>query len=495
MMMSYHGNAWGYGQGGSKPGGVVDATASEEFSVARLRAKFKGQVIAPGDAGYDQARAVFFKGIDARPAVIVRAEDEMDVARAIWSARANGMELSVRSGGHSLAGHGVSDGGIVLDLSAMRALQIDVERRIAWAQTGLTAGEYTAAVGVHGLATGFGDTGSVGIGGLTLGGGIGYLVRKHGLTIDSLLAADIVTADGLLLHVDAETHPDLFWAIRGGGGNFGVATRFKFRLHEVDTIVGGMLILPGTPGVIKSFVAAADSAPEELSTIANVMLAPPLPFLPAEYHRRPVMMAMLAYAGDVEAGQRAIAPFRSLAPIADMVRPMTYADLYRQEGGFHPVLGVARSLFVDEIDAYMAEAIVDHLQTSPAPLAGVQLRVLGGAVARIPVEATAFAHRQRRILINVAAAYECAEDRPAHEAWVSDLATMLPGAGPSRDTGPEGHSGAYVNFMGDEGEAGVRAAYPGATWERLVAVKSHYDPENLFHRNQNIRPANHSWEQ
>jgi FAD/FMN-containing dehydrogenase len=469
----------------------VDATASEEFSVARLRAKFKGQVIAPGDEGYDQGRAVFFRGIDVRPAVIVRAADEMDVARAIWNARETGMELAVRSGGHSLAGHGVSDGGIVLDLSAMRALQIDAEQRTAWAQTGLTAGEYTAAVGAHGLATGFGDTGSVGIGGLTLGGGIGYLVRKHGLTIDSLLAADIVTADGLLLHVDAETHPDLFWAIRGGGGNFGVATRFKFRLHEVVTIVGGMLVLPGTPGVIKSFIAAADSAPEELSTIANVMLAPPLPFLPAEYHRRPVMMAMLAYAGGVEAGQRAVAPFRSLAPIADMVRPMTYPDLYKMEGGLHPVLGVARSLFVDEVDDGMAEAIVDHLQTSTAPMSGVQLRVLGGAVARVPVEATAFAHRQRRILVNVAAAFECAEDGPVHEAWVSDLATALTGAGPSRETGPEGH-GAYVNFMGDEGEAGIRAAYPGATWERLVAIKSHYDPENLFHRNQNIRPANHN---
>ena len=199
--------------------------------VAELRALFDGRVIAPEDAAYDAARAVFYGSRNRRPAAIVRAKDAADVSRVVTLAREKGLELAVRSGGHSLAGHSVSEGGIVLDLSQMKGLEINVEARTAWAETGLTAGEYTAAVGAHGLATGFGDTGSVGIGGITLGGGAGFLVRKHGLTIDSLLAAEIITADGELLRVDAETHPDLFWAIRGGGGNFGVATRFKFRLH------------------------------------------------------------------------------------------------------------------------------------------------------------------------------------------------------------------------------------------------------------------------
>ena len=279
--------------------------------VAELRALFDGRVIAPEDAAYDAARAVFYGSRNRRPAAIVRAKDAADVSRVVTLAREKGLELAVRSGGHSLAGHSVSEGGIVLDLSQMKGLEINVEARTAWAETGLTAGEYTAAVGAHGLATGFGDTGSVGIGGITLGGGAGFLVRKHGLTIDSLLAAEIITADGELLRVDAETHPDLFWAIRGGGGNFGVATRFKFRLHEVDEIVGGMLILPATPDTITSFVAEAEAAPNELSTIANVMVAPPMPFFPAAAHGKLVIMALMAYAGEAEAGERAVAPFRS----------------------------------------------------------------------------------------------------------------------------------------------------------------------------------------
>ena len=240
-------------------------------------------MIAPEDAGYDKARTVFYGGIDRRPAVIIRVADTDEISRVVSLAHETGLELAIRSGGHSTAGHSVSDGGIVLDLSNLRELQIDIEGRTAWAETGLTAGEYTTAAAVHGLATGFGDTGSVGIGGLTLGGGVGYLVRKYGLTIDSLLAADVVTADGQLLRVDAETHPDLFWAIRGGGGNFGVATRFQFRMHRLDSVVGGLLVLPATPDVIASFIAEAESAPDELSTIANVMPAPPMPFLPQEF--------------------------------------------------------------------------------------------------------------------------------------------------------------------------------------------------------------------
>src|SRR5215217_8714719 len=247
---------------------------SPTVELPRLRATVDGRVITPGDPGYDRARTIFYGGFERRPAAIVRPADAAGVAQVVGLARDRGLELAVRSGGHSLAGHSASDGGIVLDLSALTALEVDLEGGAAWAQAGLTAGAYTAQVGAHGLATGFGDTGSVGIGGLTLGGGVGYLVRKHGLTIDNLVSAEVVTADGRLLRVDAEEHPDLFWAIRGGGGNFGVVTRFHYWLHEVDEIVGGMLILPATPEVIASFVAEAEAAPEELSTIANVMTAP-----------------------------------------------------------------------------------------------------------------------------------------------------------------------------------------------------------------------------
>jgi FAD/FMN-containing dehydrogenase len=270
----------------------------DEADIREFASNVRGQLIRPEDEGYDEARAVFYGGIDRRPALIVRAKDPTDVSRVVALARETGMELAVKSGGHSGAGHSTTEGGILLDLAEMKNLEIDLEGRTAWAQTGLTAGEYTAAVGAHGLATGFGDTGSVGIGGITLGGGVGYLVRKHGLTIDDLLAADVVTADGRLLRADSEAHPDLFWAIRGGGGNFGVATRFHYRLHELDSIVGGMLILPATPEVIASFVAEAEAAPEELSAIANVMTAPPMPFLPPEAHGQLIIMAMLVYAGE-----------------------------------------------------------------------------------------------------------------------------------------------------------------------------------------------------
>ena len=450
------------------------------ISRSTLESVLDGTVIGPDDSGYDNARTVFSGAIDRRPALIARVANATDVAHVVSVARDGGLELAVRSGGHSGAGHGVTEGGIVLDLSGMRALEIDVKGRTAWAETGLTAGEYTDAAGAHGLATGFGDAGSVGIGGITLGGGAGFLVRKHGLTIDDLLAAELVTADGELVRADAETNPDLFWAIRGGGGNFGVATRFQFRLHEVGTIVGGMLLLPATPEVIAAFVAEAESAPEELSTIVNVMPAPPMPFVPEEHHGRLVVMATLAYAGPEDAGESAIAPFRALAePVADLVRPMPYPELYPPEDPeFHPIASI-RTMFLDGVDLRAAKAIVEHLQAATSPMAATQLRVLGGAVARVPADATAFAHRERRIIANVAAMYGRPEEASTYMPWVDGLAGAL----------DQGDESAYVGFLGDEGEARVRAAYPGPTWDRLAAVKAQYDPTNLFRLNQNVPPA------
>jgi FAD/FMN-containing dehydrogenase len=370
---------------------------SSPLSIPKLREDLTGRVIAPDDADYDEARTVFVGGIDRRPAVVARVANATDVSRVVSLARETGLELAVRSGGHSSVGHCVSEGGIVLDLTEMKALDIDVEGRTAWAETGLTAVEYSTAAAVHGLATGFGDTGSVGIGGITLGGGVGFLVRKYGLTIDDLLAAEIVTADGEVLQVDTETHPDLFWAIRGGGGNFGVATRFRFRLHEVGTIVGGMLFLPATPEIVASFIAEAEAAPEELSTIANVMPAPPMPFVPEEQHGKVVIFALMAYAGAPEEGERALAPFRALAePIADMVRPIPYPEIYMpDEADYHPV-AAGLTMFVDAVGPGTAGTILDHLETSNASMRVAQLRVLGGAMGRVPVEATAFAHRLRR---------------------------------------------------------------------------------------------------
>jgi FAD binding domain/Berberine and berberine like len=451
------------------------------ISIPQLRATLNGRLITPLDPTYDEVRTVFYGGFDRRPALIVRAKDATDVSRVVSLARENGLELAVKSGGHSVAGHSTTERGIVLDLSEMKNLEIDIERRTAWAETGLTAGEYTSAAGAYGLATGFGDIGSVGIGGITLEGGVGYLVRKHGLTIDDVLAAEVVTADGELLRVDAESHPDLFWAIRGGGGNFGVATRFQYRLHQVDTIVGGMLMLPATPDTIASFVSLADAAPEELSTIANVMPAPPMPFIPSEHHGRLVIMALLCYAGPTDAGERALAPFRALgAPIVDMVKPISYPEIYPpEEEGFQPVASV-RTMFVETIDRAVAQTMVDYLQASKAQMALAQIRVLGGAMARVPAETTAFAHRSSRIMVNVVALYERPDEAPEYEPWLADFTVALR---------QEGEGGAYVGFLGDEGEGRIREAYPGSTYERLVAIKGRYDPTNLFRLNQNIPPA------
>jgi len=458
----------------------TSASSPATISIAELRAEITGRVIAPDDAEYDEARTVFYGGIDRRPAVIVRVADGTDVSKVVILARETGLPLAVRSGGHSLAGHSVCDGGIVLDLTDMKMLDIDVAGRTAWADTGLTAAEFSTATGAHGLGIGFGDTGSVGIGGITLGGGVGYLVRKHGLTVDSLIAADVVTADGVLRRVDADTHPELFWAIRGGGGNFGVATRFQYRLHEVGTIVGGMLMLPATADVLGSFIALAEAAPEELSTIANVMPAPPMPFVPAEHHGALVVMALMAYAGETAAGERAIAPFRALAsPIVDMVRPIPYPEIYPPEdAAYHPT-AIAHTLFLDRVDRDVAETIIDRLRSSDATMRVAQLRVLGGQVARIPAESTAFAHRTSRILVSLAAFYEGPEDRLVREGWLGQFDEAL----------RQGDAGAYVNFLADEGQERVRAAYPGSTWDRLRAVKRRYDPTNLFRLNHNIPPA------
>ncbi|MDH2430323.1 FAD-binding oxidoreductase [Sphaerisporangium sp. TRM90804] len=436
-------------------------------------------MIEPHDDGYDEVRQVISGGFDLRPAAVIQVADADDVAKVIAFARDNGIELAVRGGGHSNAGHSITEGGIVLDVRNLSEIEIDVEGRTAWAGGGTTAGAYTAAVGEHGLATGFGDTGSVGLGGITLGGGIGFLVRKHGLTIDNLLAAEIVTADGELRRVDADTYPDLFWAIRGGGGNFGVVTRLKYKLHPLEQIIGGLLVLPGTPEVIAGFVAAADAAPEELSTIINIMPAPPMPFLPEEQHGKVVVLALVAWSGDIEAGEEALAPFRALAtPYADFVQPMPYSGMFPEEDAGQPT-AAAETMFIDHVDLDVAATIVQHLENSDASLRAVQLRVLGGAMARVPADATAFAHRNSKIMTNVACFWDGPDDRPIREAWVADLAGAL----------LQSDQGAYVNFLGNESEERVRAAYPGDTWTRLREIKSEYDPSNLFRLNQNIPPA------
>jgi FAD/FMN-containing dehydrogenase len=455
------------------------STSQTSTSLDDLRSRLTGRLVEPRDPDYDALRGIMLGGTDPRPAAIVRPLDDADVSAAVTFARDAGLPIAIRSGGHSGAGHGTVDGGLVIDLRDRKRLDVDAGARTAWAEAGLTAGEVTAATAAHGLAIGFGDTGSVGIGGITLGGGVGYLSRVHGLTIDNLLAADVVLADGQVVRADPEQHPDLFWAIRGGGGNFGVVTRFRYRLHPLDGVTGGMLLLPASAETVAGFMAASAAAPDELSAIMNVMPCPPLPFVPAEHHGALVVMALLCWSGAADDAEAALAPFRSLAtPLADTVRPVAYPELFPPaDPEYHPT-AVARTLLLDHLDLPLAERVVEQL-TGTDGMRVVQLRVLGGAIARVPADATAYAHRSSRIMGNVAAFVQGPEDRPRREEWVAATAALL----------DQGDPGVYVNFLADEGPERVRAAYPGATWDRLAAVKATYDPENLFRRNQNVVPV------
>ena len=458
----------------------MNATAQVScLSIAQLRAQLAGPVLGPGEPGYDQARRVFLPSVDLHPAAIVQPADAGEVARVVSLARESGLELAVRGGGHSQAGHGTTDGGILLDLAGLDALEIDAGRRVARAAGGLTTGKVGDAAAPHGLAPAFGDTSSVGIGGLTLGGGMGYLVRKHGLTIDHLLGAEIVTADGRVLEIDADSEPDLFWAIRGGGGNFGVVTRFDYRLHPLDLVTGGMLALPATPQTLAGLVAEVEAAPEELSVIANVLLAPPLPFVPPELVGTPLLLALLVHAGPLDDGERSVAPLRALAlPVADFVRAMPFSEMFPTEAQPVPPRAVMRTFFSDVLDEAVAGELLDRLCASTAQVAAAQIRVLGGAAARVPSGATAFAHRERRLMLNIVAGYASPDEDPVHRAWAEDAAAAL----------RQGKDGAYVNFLGDDGAERVRAAYPGATWNRLAEVKRRYDPDNVFRLNQNVPP-------
>ncbi len=471
-----------------EPGGPRDRSpGAAAVDIGGLRDRVDGRVIGPEDEGYDAARQVMPGHIDRRPSVIVQAKNVEDVRRVIQTARETGLELAVRSGGHSAAGHSTTDGGIVLDLRAMKALDIDAGAKTAWAEAGLTAGEVTQAVSEQGLAIGFGDTGSVGIGGITTGGGVGYLGRLHGLTIDNLLAAEVVTADGEVLSADADTNPDLFWAIRGGGGNFGVATRFRYRLVDLPGIVGGMLFLPATAETVQRFIELSEQAPDAMSTIANVMPCPPMPVVEEAWHGRLVIFGLMCFAGEAAAGEEAFRPFRDLAklggldaPIADLIQPMTLSGMYGPEDPDYRPTAVATNLFLDRVDRGTAETIMARLEALPdAPMRVAQLRVLGGAIARVPVDATAYAHRNSRIMVNLAAFYENEPERLARQAWLEEFASAI----------RQSDRGAYVNFIGDEGESRVHDAYPGPTWDRLAEIKRRYDATNLFRLNQNIPPA------
>ena len=445
---------------------------------------FRGRVIMPDADDYDRARRVHNAAIDRHPALIVRPTDADDVALVVAHAQERDVPLVVRAGGHSMAGHSTADGALVLDLSEMRDVEIDAVEQTAWADAGVLAGEYTSATHAHGLVTPFGDTGSVGVAGITLGGGVGWLVRKHGMTIDSLLAVEIVTADGRRRIASVDDEPDLFWAMRGAGANFGVVTRLQFRLHPLDNVLAGDIVLPATRDVLRSLVPVLLAAPDELTAMPLIMLAPADPAIPDEHHGQPVVKLSVAWSGSPDAGERALAPLRALgARIGDTVTWQPYPALFSPvDRNAEPTSGVSsRAVFLDTLDDATIEVIERRLTDPDAPWSLVQLRVLGGAMARVPRDATAFGWRDRPVLLWIIVPYEELDHAAAIEAWTAAFHAELPGPADGAPT--------YVNFMGDEGADAVRDAYPAPSYARLCELKRRYDPDNVFRANHNIRPT------
>jgi FAD/FMN-containing dehydrogenase len=442
-----------------------------------------GQVIRPGDPEYDPARRVWNAAIDRRPALIVRPRTADEVAAALGWTRLHDLPVTARAGGHSPAGSGVVEGGLVVDLRSMTQLTIDAERHIASTETGLVWEEFNGRAGRSGLTTPSGDIAAVGVAGLTLGGGFGLLSRNYGLTIDSLLDVELVSADGRVLTANAETHPDLFWAVRGGGGNFGIVTRMRFRLHPVTTVVGGAIVYPATVDVLRALVDAAIAAPDELSTLAFVMHAPPLGFLPSEHHGRHVVSILVCDSGDLETADARVRPLRALAglsPLADATARMPYPALFElteQAAIRRPQ--ASRAGFLRSIGDETLEVILEHTGRPTSPFSTAMLRVLGGAVARVAADATAFAHRDKVAFLNVQNVWDDPSDSEPHAGWVEDFWQAVAAA----------TDGAYANYLGDEGPERIRAAYPSPTYERLAAIKRRYDPDNVFRSNVNIAPA------
>jgi hypothetical protein len=452
---------------------------------ASLDQRMSGSVVVPGDGEYDTVRKLWNGACDRHPAVIARCETADDVVAAVRFARERELVIAVRGGGHSMAGLSSCDGGMMIDLQPMQAITVDPEQRVAIAQPGLTWRAFDAATQQHGLATTGGEVSHTGIAGLTLGGGIGWLKRVHGLTCDNLIGAQLVTADGSVVRVDAGTEPDLFWAIRGGGGNFGVVTEFRYRLHPVGTCLGGFVMHPLSRGrdALALVRDLAASAGDETSFTVVIASAPPAPFVPEDLRGRPVVLVAAWHLGSVEAGERALAPLRSFGPPAvDMLHPIAYCDLQQAVDpmvppGFHYYV---KSEMLRGLSDGVIDAALEHGAAMTSPLSQLMLHQIGGAVTRVAADATAYPHRDAAFMLTIAAGWAPdGADPDRHVHWVRGAWTSMLGS----STG-----GTYVNHLGAEGQDRVRQAYGEATYGRLAHIKARWDAENVFRLNQNVAP-------
>jgi FAD/FMN-containing dehydrogenase len=453
-------------------------------TIETLKTDVKGQIVLPADPNYDEVRTIWNATIDRRPAAIVQCVEAADIPPAIAFARKHKLEISIRGGGHHIAGNALSDNGVTIDLSTMKNVRIDAQKRRAYVEPGATLADFDRAAQAHGLATPVGINSTTGIAGLTLGGGFGWLTRKYGLTIDNLVAAAVITADGNQLRASETENPDLFWAIRGGGGNFGIVTEFEFALHSVGPeILAGLIVFPFSQAkqVLTQYRNFIQSAPEELNVWVALRKAPPLPFLPEHVHGKEVIILPVFYTGDPIEGEKLLEPLRSFGDACgEHVGVQPYVEWQQ---AFDPLLtSGARNYWKShnftELSDGALDAIVEFAGKLPSPQCEIFIGCIAGAPNRVSADATAYYHRDAKFVMNVHGRW----DDVAHDeiciAWAREF---------FQAAAPYASAGAYVNFMTAEEGNRVAAAY-GSNYDRLVQIKQRYDPENIFHLNQNIKP-------
>ncbi len=450
-----------------------------------LRARLRGTLALPGDPGYDAARTIWNAMIDRRPAAVVRAAGAGDVIAAVSFARDHDLVLAVRGGGHNIAGNAVCEGGLVLDLTPMKSVRVDPAAKTARVEPGVTLGEFDRECQAFGLATPTGINSTTGIAGLTLGGGFGWLSRKYGLTVDNLISADVVTADGRLLHASEKENPELFWAIRGGGGNFGVVTSFEYRLHAMGQVVAGLLVHPiaNAKGLFEEYRKVTSAAPEELTCWIVLRKAPPLPFVPAEWHGKEVMVLAFCWVGAAEPGLQAAAKLQAIGkPVGQMVSPM---PLTAWQSAFDPLLTPGarnywKSHDFTKLDDGLVSVILDAVGKLPTGDCEVFIGHLGGAVNKVAAGATAYPHRDVLYVMNVHTRWNDAAQDKTCIAWARELFDK---------TATYATGGVYVNFMPEDETQRVAAGAYGPNYRRLAKLKAKVDPKNLFRMNQNIKPG------
>jgi FAD/FMN-containing dehydrogenase len=465
----------------AKRGRRLDPSALESF-----RASFRGELVLPSDEAYDRARRVWNAAIDKSPVLIARCSGTVDVVRAVELAREHELLLAVRGGGHNVAGHGTCDAGVVVDLSPMRGVELDLGRRTVRVQAGATWGDVDHETQAFGLATTGGLVSTTGVAGFTLGGGFGWLMRKYGLACDKLVSVELVTAGGRILRASADENVDLFWGLRGGGGNFGIATSFEFGLHPVGPLVmAGAIFFPGDAAgdLLRFYRDWAKEVPDELTTVVNLATAPAAPFLPGEIHGKRVVVVSGCYSGDPEDGASVFQPLKSFGTsLADLIGPMPYTELQRFVDGqwgpdFHNYF---KSSWLPQLDEEAIETLLRARQRAASPDTKIQLYHFGGAVARVGPDETAFARHNAAYLLNIAARWRDPAETDPNIGWARELHEAMT---------PFATGGVYVNFLGEEGQGRVRAAYGEPIYGRLVELKRRYDPKNRFRVNQNIPPA------